>query len=98
MVSDACRDTINLVESNMNETLGRTSKLIRALSKNMSPKRESKTSHLTHLLWMCLAQIVCSNVPRSSTIMLQLEMLCAVTVLDRFTDTSTLDAAPAVHV
>lgn len=42
MIQDACQNTINLLEANMNETLGRTSKLIRALSKNLSPKRESK--------------------------------------------------------
>ena len=42
MITDACQDTIDSVEANMNETLGRTSKLIRALSRNMSTRRDSK--------------------------------------------------------
>ena len=39
MVRDACRDTISSLEVNMNETLGRTSKLVRALSRNAGPRR-----------------------------------------------------------
>ncbi len=39
MVRDACRDTISCLEVNMNETLGRTSKLVRALSRSTGPKR-----------------------------------------------------------
>jgi len=39
MVRDACRDTISCLEANMNETLGRTSKLVSALSRSTGPRR-----------------------------------------------------------
>ncbi len=39
MVRDACRDTISCLEVNMNETLGRTSKLVSALSRSAGPRR-----------------------------------------------------------
>lgn len=39
MVRDACQDTMSLLEVSMNETLGRTSKLVSALSRSMGPKR-----------------------------------------------------------
>ena len=39
MVRDACRDTISCLEVNMNETLGRTSKLVSALSRSTGPRR-----------------------------------------------------------
>lgn len=43
MVRDACKDTMSLLEVSMNETMGRTSKLVTALSRGMGPKRgESK--------------------------------------------------------
>lgn len=39
MVRDACQDTMSLLEVSMNETMGRTSKLVSALSRSMGPKR-----------------------------------------------------------
>ena len=49
MVRDACCDTSSL-EVSMNETLGRTSKLVTALSKSMGPRRgDSKHRLCRHL-------------------------------------------------
>ncbi len=48
MVRDACRDTISCLEVKMNETLGRTSKLVRALSRSAGSRRgESQCSVAT---------------------------------------------------
>ena len=45
MVRDACKDTMSLLEVSMNETLGRTSKLVTALSRSMGPRKgESRPS------------------------------------------------------
>ena len=46
MVKDACKDTMSLLEVSMNETMGRTSKLVSALSRSAgSPRRgDSKLS------------------------------------------------------
>ncbi len=55
MVRDACRDTISLLEVSMNETLGRTSKLVTALSKSMVPERgESELIVVLLDCWLCL--------------------------------------------
>ena len=48
MVRDACQDTMSLLEVSMNETLGRTSKLVSALSRSMGPRRGD--SELPYLL------------------------------------------------
>lgn len=39
MVKDACKDTMSLLEVSMTETMGRTSKLVSALSRSMGPRR-----------------------------------------------------------
>ena len=49
MVRDACTDTLKVLEASMNETLGRTSKLVHALSKSMGPKRGESTFKPDHL-------------------------------------------------
>lgn len=50
MVRDACQDTMSLLEVSMNETMGRTSKLVSALSRSMGPRRgDSERPPLVHI-------------------------------------------------
>ena len=50
MVKDACKETMSLLEVRMNETMGRTSKLVSALSRSMGPRRGDSELHHDHVL------------------------------------------------
>ena len=50
MVKDACKETMSLLEVRMNDTMGRTSKLVSALSRSMGPRRGDSELHHGHVL------------------------------------------------
>lgn len=64
MVKDACKETMSLLEVNMNETMGRTSKLVSALSRSMGPRRGDSEIYHGHVLLLkhppasCLRQYI----------------------------------------